>query len=1300
MALMGSASLIAYSPAVMAAEVDEVDEEEDIQELEEVQVTGSRIQSPNVTSANPVTSITGDEMRQLGLVNVADVMTQLVPQNLSTYMPTMTGDDQAGYGGGGMDRLDRGSFFIGQTIANLRGLDPTFGTRTLTLVDGRRVVSTSNQADVVDMNIIPSNLLQRVDVVTGGASATYGSGAMAGVVNMVLNNRMTGVSLDMDYAINEAGDGGSPHVSLSGGMPLFGGRGHMLLSAEWQKSNAIRNCAEARSWCAESRTMFTNNTGSGSDPSGLASPLPGFEGLPARFEMANVRLSQFSPNGVIYHNNSSLTTGIRFSDDGTDYEEYAYGFRGGTGSNVLNGDGPLATFNQTMRPSNERKVFFSNFEYNVNERTTAYLQANFSQTEGLNQNQWTRGNYCVRFDAQGVAGTNAPAQAVLVFGSSGGEVNGVTYNRTRDSRFGSITSPQVNAAFAAFLGLPGANGTNTYPTSYLSGNGYGINGVPETPRRGMSWPFWVPVELSPNPPNFDFGGNAIGTWVKFKYTEANWQPGGTFYTAEFPTGEFWLLDEITLTNAFDVGTPTILPTLGRNSYAFLNDLSPEALNQVQSAFSNSIGTGAGAGLTTLYGETPCNGFTALRKVWNPQVQQWTSNESETLRLVGGIKGRFGGDWRWDAYFQYGETKSSSYQSNVATNLRLAWALDAVIDDRIDSPTYGQPVCRTTRDGTPVLDRQGRPLSNPESLAALAAGCVPLNIFGSDYSSDPEAAARQQAALDYAFVDTSSSGKNSLATLALNTNGTLWQGWAGPLTGAFGFELREDKVNNAGSLGDYDLRSDLARTWADAYGGKTRTTEGFTELNMPLVSAVEGANLVSINFGARYSSYHNKGGAGTTGESATQNVFNWKTQLVYEPFDFVRFRLSRSRDLRAATYRDLFTYQPGIPDEFTIQNPWRERTATSSENQNELYGQVRVGNSQLKPEKSDTLTVGMVLSPGGWAQGMRVSVDYYDIRVKDGINTPFNSQNPVRACWEGSGNKEAVYAEGEIIEEGINGLFDESLEACRELAFAELTDSMGNPIPGTRNLEDIVSYNSARPRNSLPYGRKGVDVSLSYNFPLSRAFESLPGTMSFSIRGQRAIESSGVQQTSTSPLFPFSLNTDPCGAKFELADPNNPTNADGSRTILNRYQCVDMVGQIRSSVFVPGVQASPKWSGNITSTYMLRDLTVSLSARYIGGAKYDNQWCDTSVDCPYYQDEQGRYLNGSVDNNRVDPYFNFSLNGSYNLNVANMKQFQVFGSINNLFDKSPPFTGGGISGASSQYHDTMGRAYRMGVRMKF
>ncbi|HTQ36346.1 MAG TPA: von Willebrand factor type A domain-containing protein, partial [Steroidobacteraceae bacterium] len=182
-------------PAVIIAQTT-VEPSADLQ-LAEVQVSGTRILAPNVTSANPVTSISAAEAQRLGIVNVADALTTLVPQNISTYAPTLAssapaaGAPAAGGAapaGGGGD-----SYFVGNTIANLRGLDPTFGTRTLTLVDGSRVPSTSNQADVVDLNTIPANLLDRTDVVTGGASATYGSGAMAGVVNQVLNRPAYGM---------------------------------------------------------------------------------------------------------------------------------------------------------------------------------------------------------------------------------------------------------------------------------------------------------------------------------------------------------------------------------------------------------------------------------------------------------------------------------------------------------------------------------------------------------------------------------------------------------------------------------------------------------------------------------------------------------------------------------------------------------------------------------------------------------------------------------------------------------------------------------------------------------------------------------------------------------------------------------------------------------------------------------------------------------------------------------------------------------------------------------------------------
>ncbi|MEO8313545.1 MAG: TonB-dependent receptor [Pseudomonadota bacterium] len=1290
-------------------------------ELDEVKITGTRIQVPGATSANPIESVTAEEMRRMGIVNVSDALLQLLPQNISQYQPGLVGDIQTtgggefgnigtGFGNGtqGNNEIDRGSFFVGQTVANLRGMDPTFGSRTLTLVDGRRQVSSSSQADVVDMNIIPSNLLQRMDVVTGGASATYGSGAMAGVVNLVLNNKLTGFNLDMDYGINEAGDGASPHISASGGMPLFGGKGHMLIGAEWQDSAAIRDCAAARDWCRDSRTMFTNsNSGLTEDSYNQPRiPLPGYEAYPAQFEMANMRFSQFSPNGVLYENNTSTdptapppTRGIRFTADGTDIERFAYGYRGASDqSSVMNGDGPLTTSGASLRAGNNRKSIFSNFEFNFTERLTGYLQTSYAKTDAYNKNRYTANQACVRFNTPGgaaIAGGSAKAGQKIIFGSS--DTRSLDKFILPVAPFDQLAMPGNvrdllwgSAGFRAFLSVGGQVVPNP------------IVGGPQTFRPVTSPsipnPYTNPYMLPGNTTNiptaqvpFNWGPNVVPGSAKYIWVKS--PTVSSFY---------WLLTEITLATDFDdPGTPASLPTLGRNAYAFLNELSPEALNAVQSAFNRSPTTGGTNSATAaLWTQNPCAGFTAVKKVWNPQIQQYTTNDTETWRVTAGMKGRFGRDWKWDTYYQYGSTDSLAKTFNGGTNLSFAFSMDSVIDDRVlvngvANPTFGKPVCRITRDGVPELDINGFPISDNSGLQQLASGCQPLNIFG-DYTTAPtpwaglnmtsaELAQMQQDALAYSFKDSASEGSTTLQTLSFTTNGTLWEGWgAGPLTAAVGFELSDNTVDNKGTRGAFVQRADLS-SWQDSFGGTTKTKEGYGELNMPLVSGVPGVNLWSLNAAGRYTSYDNKGGAGTTGGKATQGTFNWKVATVFEPFEFVRFRLTRSRDMRAAGYRELFLNAATLPDQASGRNWWRERTALSDENQTEHFGYVRVGNPDLKPESSNTLTFGMVLSPGGWAQGMRLSADYSDIQVKNGIYTPYQFASAgavIEACWRASGNSDSL-------DFPVSGIApDMDLDTCKEITFARNADGSIDPT-------DVIYVNTSRPKNGLTYQQRNLDLSWQYMFPLSSAFEELPGNLSLSIRASRALEASGIKQ----------------GVQQRVVNGSQALNCVGTLNRDNILICnevlqrVDLVGQIRSSQSVPGVSARPKWSGNFSASYLLADLTTTISARYIGGAHQDNTWCDANQQqeglCSTYQDALGRLLQGSVDNNSVKPYLNFALNASYNLKVGDMKQFQVFGSINNLFDKDPPFTGGGtLSGASAGYHDTMGRAYRMGVRLKF
>ena len=130
-------------------------------ELDEVQVTGSRIKRANdFDTANPTTVVDADYMKNLGIVNVGDAVKAL-PANISNNTPSTTGN---------------ANFFTGSTIANLRGLNPFFGTRTLTLVDTRRVVPNS-EGSAVDLTLIPSVLVERVDDWwrhVAAAAATFG----------------------------------------------------------------------------------------------------------------------------------------------------------------------------------------------------------------------------------------------------------------------------------------------------------------------------------------------------------------------------------------------------------------------------------------------------------------------------------------------------------------------------------------------------------------------------------------------------------------------------------------------------------------------------------------------------------------------------------------------------------------------------------------------------------------------------------------------------------------------------------------------------------------------------------------------------------------------------------------------------------------------------------------------------------------------------------------------------------------------------------------------------------------------
>lgn len=216
-------------------------------------VTGSRISRPNVAAAAPITSVTSESIRAQAAVNIEEVMNRV---------PQVAPDSQQNYqDSDGRQRLK---------LRNL-GFE-----RTLILVDGKRMGTMNG----VDINMIPTSLIQRVDVLTGGASAVYGSDAIAGVVNFIMNDNFEGIQVNANYNFyahdNKPGlvsevaapyafaqprtgnafDGGRTDLSLTVGKKLFDDRFHISAYVNYRQADYVPYSARETSGCRLTETVI------------------------------------------------------------------------------------------------------------------------------------------------------------------------------------------------------------------------------------------------------------------------------------------------------------------------------------------------------------------------------------------------------------------------------------------------------------------------------------------------------------------------------------------------------------------------------------------------------------------------------------------------------------------------------------------------------------------------------------------------------------------------------------------------------------------------------------------------------------------------------------------------------------------------------------------------------------------------------------------------------------------------------------------------------------------------------------
>jgi outer membrane receptor protein involved in Fe transport len=340
LALLSATSLLAISSAAMA--------QEESADLEEVVITGSRIVRDGYTAPTPVTVATSEQLQKTAPGSIPDGLNQL---------PQFTGSRGTQNTGNQATSPNSGNYL------NLRGLG---AVRNLVLLDGQRVPPTSFDGSV-DTNVIPQSLISRVDVVTGGASAAYGSDAVSGVINFILDTNYTGVKGKVQAGISGQGDDESWGASIAAGTNVLGDRGHVLFSAEhYEREGLPRNEMRARGdeWWAE--------TGNGTAATPYTNSRP-------VFYQTGTFGTVFPTAANNSRNAGNPLAGMHFLPDGS-LVPFNPGVTPPGSSNIgIGGDGS-PSIGHSLTGSQRTDQVFGRFDYEITPNLKAFAQLTFAES--------------------------------------------------------------------------------------------------------------------------------------------------------------------------------------------------------------------------------------------------------------------------------------------------------------------------------------------------------------------------------------------------------------------------------------------------------------------------------------------------------------------------------------------------------------------------------------------------------------------------------------------------------------------------------------------------------------------------------------------------------------------------------------------------------------------------------------------------------------------------------------------------------------------------------------------------------
>ncbi|HUE63088.1 MAG TPA: TonB-dependent receptor [Rhizomicrobium sp.] len=317
--------------------------------VENVVVTGSRVISDAANSPTPLTIISADDLKATTPSDIPDGLNKL---------PIFQGST-------GVGRPGDGSHNYSSDTLDLRN----FGSqRTLVLLDGHRATP-SNDDGTVDVDTLPQMLISRVDIVTGGASAVYGSDAVTGVVNFVLDKKFEGLKIDANTGISTYADAMSYTLGAAAGTSLFGGRGHFEASVEWRHRDPVNQSARPYGPTLLTASNGEAGTGTAANPFNVIAnarrPNSTFGGLvqgcvPA-CPLANQQ--QFNTAGQL----APFYAGVAGATDANGNPT------SGTGNFNSGGDGAYDPYGQVFNGYHQGTLF-GRFSYDLADNITFYAQ--------------------------------------------------------------------------------------------------------------------------------------------------------------------------------------------------------------------------------------------------------------------------------------------------------------------------------------------------------------------------------------------------------------------------------------------------------------------------------------------------------------------------------------------------------------------------------------------------------------------------------------------------------------------------------------------------------------------------------------------------------------------------------------------------------------------------------------------------------------------------------------------------------------------------------------------------------------